>query len=75
MPTRRRSPVFRGTNDMRRFESVERKIAEVRGELGSVFELVLEHRSRIEDLETAVNCVVKPVRRRSRRSRKRKSSR
>ena len=75
MPTRRRSPVFRGTNDMRRFESVERKLAEVRGELGTLFEMVLEHRSRIEGLEE--DCVVKPVRRRSRRGsrRKRRSSR
>lgn len=75
MPTRRRSPVFRGTNDMRRFESVERKLAEVRAEVASLFELVLEHQSRIEDLEG--DCVVKPVRRRSRRGsrRKRRSSR
>ena len=75
MPPRRRSPVYGGTTDMRRFESVERKVAEVRAELGALFDLVLEHRSRIEELEGG--CIVKGVRRRSRRGsrRKRKSSR
>ena len=74
MPARR-SPVYRGTSDKRRFEDIERKLAESRWELGSLFELVLEHRSRIEELEG--DCVVKPVRRRSRRGsrRKRKSNR
>ena len=74
MPTRRRTPVYRGNSDStRRFEEIERKLAEVRWELGSVFEVVLETRQLIEDM--IGDCVPKPARRRSRRSRKRKSGR
>ena len=43
--------MYRGSADMRRFESLERAVAEVRDELGSLFELVLQHLRRIEKLE------------------------
>ena len=49
----RRSPVYSGTaNEMRaRLFEMHGKLAELRQEIGSLFELVLENRSRLDDLE------------------------
>ena len=68
----RRSPVYRGTaNEMRaRLFEMHGKLAELRQEIGSLFELVLENRSRLDDLES-----VKRVHRVRRSRRRRKSSR
>ena len=65
----RRTPVYRGTaNEMReRLFEMNGKIAELRQEIGSLFELVLENRSRLDALESAKRV---PRVRRSRRRRK-----
>ena len=66
------------TSELRaRFESLDERLAGLREELGSLFELVLENRSRLAHLEEQRTS--KPARRRStrgsRRSRRRRKTR
>ena len=66
----RGSPVFRGNaNEMReRLFEMDGKIAELRQEIRSLFQLVLENRSRLDDLESVKRG---PTVRQSRRHRRR----
>ena len=71
----RRSPVYRGVaNEMRaRLFEMHEKLAELRREIGSLFELVLENRSRLDDLESVKRGpTVRQSRRHSRRSRRKR---
>lgn len=71
---RRPPPSYRGTaNEMsaRLFE-MHGKLAELRQEVGSLFELVLENRSRLDDLENVKRVPTVKRSRRSRRSTRRK---
>ena len=70
MPQRPLPAVYRGASDMRRFEVMEARLSELRQELSSLFELVLDHRTRIEVLES----MRVKLARRSRRSRRKRKS-
>ena len=74
----RRTPAYRGTKDAElraRFESLDERLAGLRGELVSLFELVLENRTRLSDLEETTPKAKPTARRRSRRrSRRRRRS-
>lgn len=67
-------PVYRGnpaSETRERLFEMEGKIAELRQELGSLFELLLENRSRLDALELVKRVpTVKQSRRHSRRRRK-----
>ena len=71
----RRTPVYRGTaNEMReRLFEMDGEMAELRQEIGSLFELVLENRSRLDALESAKRVPRARGSRKSRRARRNRS--